>query len=183
MPNYRRARTKGGIYFFTVVTHNREPLFSRPSHIKTLQLIIEDVRNERVFTEIACVILPDHIHALWKLPEGDDDYSKRWGLIKARFTKTLRTGNQHVGRALPDMSPAVNAPQIWQKRFWEHQIRNEVDLNNHIDYTHFNPVKHGLVKNVGDWQYSSFHRFVKAGAYPEDWSAEVTMRDDIDYGE
>lgn len=172
MPNYRRSRTKGGVFFFTVVSHNRLPIFKNVGNIRTFRNISNEVRDELPFKEIACVILHDHIHSIWKLPDSAHDFSKRWGIIKARFTKYLRC------------SAAIsNNKQIWQKRFLEHEIRDNNDLNNHIDYLHYNPVKHGYVDKVSDWQYSSFHRFVDNGYYSTDWGSEFVPKDMSIYGE
>ena len=172
MPNYRRSRTKGGVFFFTVVTHNRLPIFKYVGNIRMLRSISNEVRNELPFKEIACVILHDHIHSIWKLPNDDHDFSKRWGIIKARFSKYIRssTGNRYD-------------QQIWQKRFWEHEIRDIHDMNNHLDYLHYNPVKHGYVNRVCDWQYSSFYRFVECGYYDADWGSNVDFSDPDQFGE
>jgi putative transposase len=120
------------------------------------------------FKTIAICVLPDHLHAIWALPDGDSDYSQRWALIKSHFS-----------RALPAMA-SVSASQsrkrekgIWQRRFWEHRIREDDDLARHVDYIHYNPVKHGLVTQVGDWPYSSFHRYVARRVLPADWGGRV----------
>jgi putative transposase len=174
MSNYRRSSTKGGIFFFTVVTHNRLPIFNNAVNIRAFRTISNDVRNELPFKEIACVILHDHIHSIWKLPEDDHNFSKRWGIIKARFTKYLRSNGCDV---------SGYPVQVWQKRFWEHKIRDINDLNNHIDYIHYNPVKHGYVNNVIDWPYSSFKRFVDNGYYDIDWGSDVIFKNEDQYGE
>jgi len=172
MPNYRRSRTKGGVFFFTVVTHNRLAVFKSIENIRAFRHVINEVRHELPFKEVACVIMHDHIHSIWKLPEGDYDFSKRWGIIKARFTKHIRRG------AVSSLNQ-----KIWQPRFWEHEIRNISDLNNHIDYLHYNPVKHGYVDKVSDWKYSSFHRFVDDGYYAIDWGIDIVIKDMSGYGE
>ncbi len=172
MPNYRRSRTKGGTFFFTVVTHNRQAIFKNTENIRTLRQVINEVCRELPFKEIACVIMHDHMHSLWELPEGDHDFSKRWGLIKARFTKSLRC----------NVAGDFNQ-KIWQQRFWEHEIKSTKDLNNHIDYLHYNPVKHGYVDKVSDWKYSSFHRFVNDGYYDINWGCNVVINETNIYGE
>jgi putative transposase len=167
MPNYRRMHVPGGTYFFTV------NLLDRKSNILTAQIdllrtAVRFVRTERPFRIDAWVVLPDHMHAIWTLPDGDSDYSSRWRAIKKRFTW-----------ALPPMEPrsavqrARNERGIWQPRFWEHTIRDARDFTSHMDYVHFNPVKHGLVQAAADWPFSSFHLAVARGLYAVDWCAGV----------
>jgi len=166
--HYRRANTPGATYFFTVVTHQRQPIFHNAQTIHHLRQAFHTVKTENPFTIEAIVILPDHLHALWTLPEGDADFSSRWQRIKAKFSRQCPTefkqkvspSRQHKGELA-----------IWQRRFWEHQIRDETDLKQHIEYIHYNPVKHGLVSAPKDWPYSSFHRYVKDGFYSSDWGA------------
>lgn len=177
MPNYRRAR-EGKTYFFTVVTYNRQPFLCSEEHRITLRQTIEEIRLLKPFEIDAWVLLPDHLHCIWTLPEGDADYSKRWGLIKSRFTKK-------VGWAMPtNQSPSRLKHRegvVWQRRFWEHQIRDEEDFEAHCNYIHYNPVKHGYVSAPGDWHYSTFHKFLKEGAYSEDWGSctPLTLPDDV----
>jgi putative transposase len=114
------------------------------------------------------VLLPDHIHCIWTLPENDCDYSKRWGMIKAGFSKRAKH-LFHRNEWMSDSKRKHREAAVWQRRFWEHMIRDEDDFRRHLDYLHFNPVKHGLVKCVRDWPHSTFHRFVKDGFYPQDW--------------
>jgi putative transposase len=169
MPNYRRSHIRGGTFFFTVVTHNRLPIFKDAKNIRAFRMIVLEVSDELPFTELACVTLHDHIHSIWTLPDGDTDFSKRWGIIKARFTKYLHSNGFDEN--------------VWQKRFWEHTIKDENDLNSHIDYIHYNPLKHGYVNNVSDWPYSSFIRYVDEGYYPGDWGSDVVIDDLVEYGE
>jgi len=158
MSNYRRANTKGATYFFTVVTKERKHWFNNEESINFLRQAFHVTMNERPFIIEAVVILPDHLHCIWKLPEDDSDYSGRWREIKKRVSRKLdRTSNLRGERP------------VWQRRFWEHQIRNEQDWCNHMDYIHYNPVKHQLVERVGDWPWSSFHRAVAKGCYESDW--------------
>jgi putative transposase len=179
MPNYRRARD-GRTYFFTAVTYNRRPFLCSEENRTILKQIIEEVRRSRPFEINAWVLLPDHLHCIWTLPEGDTDYSKRWGLIKAGFTKKAV-----VGRALPaNQNPSRLQHRewfVWQRRFWEHRIRDEKDFEAHCNYIHYNPVKHGHVSAPSEWTYSTFHKFVKEGAYSMDWGsgAPVIVPDDI----
>ena len=169
MSNYRRSRTTGGVYFFTVVTHNRFPVFSNVKNIRAFRKICKEVCNELPFEEVACVILHDYVHSIWKLPENDCDFSKRWGVIKSRFTKYLRS-NGYV-------------EEVWQKRFWEHEIRNTNDLNIHLNYIHYNPVKHGYVKHVKDWPYSTFQIYVDKDYYPDNWGSDFVINNENGYGE
>lgn len=160
MPNYHRARVPGASYFFTVVTAKRRPLLSAPHAIRALRQSVASVREVLPFTIDAWVVLPEHMHAIWTLPEGDADFSRRWGRIKAGFTQ--RCGLSHCAMALHDAG-------IWQPRFWEHLIRDTRDFATHMDYLHYNPVKHGHVQRVVNWPYSSFHRCVRRGIYCPDW--------------
>ncbi len=149
---YRRDRTAGGTYFFTVVTHERLPILASPEAVDALRSAFRKVRSDRPFVIKAIVVLPDHLHTLWTLPEGDADYSMRWRLIKRSF------------------SAAVDArSRVWQNRFWEHRVRDETDWCRHIDYIHWNPVKHGIVNEAWEWPYSSFNTHVQRGTYPADW--------------
>ena len=127
-----------------------------------LREVVDEVRQLRPFTVCGWVLLPDHIHCIWTLPENDCDYSKRWGMIKAGFSKRAKN-LFHRNEWMTDSKRKHREATIWQRRFWEHMIRDEDDLRRHMDYIHFNPVKHGLVKRVRDWPYSTFHRCVKNG--------------------
>jgi putative transposase len=162
MSRYRRSRIEGGTFFFTVTLANRESSIL-VERIGTLRSVYAHVQRTTQFETIAACILPDHLHVVWRLPKGDADYSSRWSRIKSGFSRTLPTVERNVSKA------AKREKGIWQRRFWEHQIRDERDLAAHIDYIHFNPVKHGLVRHVGAWPHSSFHRYVKAGLLSPDW--------------
>ena len=163
MPDYRRNRAPGGTYFFTV------NLFDRRSellvqHIDTLREVVRGVRRRRPFHIDAWVVMPDHMHCLWTLPEGDADFPGRWQAIKTGFSKSLPGGEVR--------SPVMirrGERGIWQRRYWEHTVRDERDYAAHMDYIHFNPVKHGLAERPGDWPFSSFRRCVAAGFYPAEW--------------
>jgi putative transposase len=156
MPNYRRMRVDGGCWFFTVNLQDRRQTLLT-DRIDALRDATLKVKSGRPFTIDAFVVLPDHLHAIWTLPSGDDDFSTRWRLIKTEFVKALP---KHDGR-------------IWQQRFWEHMIRDETDYENHVNYCYINPVKHGLVNRVLDWPYSSFHRDVRNGTFPSDWAGDA----------
>lgn len=160
MPDYRRARVAGATYFFTVVTARRRPLLATAANVEALRQSVAEVRRQLPFSIVAWVVLPEHMHAIWTLPVDDSDFSTRWGRIKAGFTR-------HCGRA--HTSAAGHDAGLWQPRFWEHLVRDEADFAAHMDYTHYNPVKHGHVKRVIDWPYSSFHRCVRQGIYPASW--------------
>jgi len=168
MPNYRRVKIKGGTYFFTLVTLNRATIFRTPESRALLLEAIEHINlHHPFFTEAFCV-LPDHIHLLWRLPEDDDNYSIRIAEIKKRFSKNYLDNYPRLS-SKNTVSTKREESGIWQRRFWEHYIRDEADLNAHINYIHYNPVKHGLVAQVKDWPCSSFFDHVKAGHYPMDW--------------
>jgi putative transposase len=171
MPNYRRNYVPGGTYFFTVVTHERRPLFLGDGERHMLRTAFEAVRGEFPFITVAAVLLPDHLHSIWTLPQDDVDYSTRWRQIKEAFTRSfLQAGGQEGSLSASRKRHGERA--IWQRRFWEHTCVDQDDLNRCIDYIHWNPVKHGLVERVRDYAWSSFHRFVEQGAYPLDWGSE-----------
>lgn len=171
--NYRRVFIPGGTYFFTVVTHLRKPIFSSPESIDLLRDAFRYTLKRHPFTIVACVILPDHLHFIWTLPRNSSDFSTRWRLIKSYFSRHW-TDQEYIIRSKSRV--AKQEKEIWQRRFWEHLIRDEADLNRHIDYIHFNPVKHGFVDSPFDWKYSSFPNYVRQGKYQESWgeTAEVS---------
>jgi putative transposase len=170
MPNYRRNYIPGGTYFFTVVVHERRPMFASEEARRMLRAALQSVRAHRPFATIAAVLLPDHLHCIWTLPQGDADYSTRWRLIKDAFTRSfLYQGGEEAPLSASRRRHGERA--IWQRRFWEHTCRDQEDLNRCIDYIHWNPVKHGLVERVRDYPWSSFHRFVEQGVYPLDWGS------------
>jgi putative transposase len=161
MPNYRRAFIPGGCWFFTVnLLERRKTLLV--DHIASLREAVVVTRKNHPFAIDALVVLPDHLHAIWQLPPGDHDFSTRWRLIKTRLARALP--NQEQLSAVP---VARHERGIWQRRFWEHLIRDEADYARHVEYCYINPLKHGLVTRVRDWPYSSFHRDMRAGLFPE----------------
>ena len=170
MPEYRRWMVQGGTYFFTVVTYHRLPILTTPQARKILHSSWMDVKERYPFTMNAICLLPDHLHCIWTLPEGDANYSLRWGEIKKIFSKAYRE-QVADGEERNESRSKRGEAAIWQRRFWEHTIRDEEDFHRHLDYIHYNPVKHGLVKNVADWLWSSFHRYVELGQYEKDWGA------------
>jgi putative transposase len=166
MPNYRRSLQPGGTFFFTVITYQRFPIFNNPDSINLLKECFKSIKTLYPFRIDAIVILPEHLHTIWTLPDTDIDYSTRWKLIKSHFSR------RYSGIRLPIESESMfnkHEKGIWQRRFWEHQIRDQDDFNAHCDYIHYNPVKHGMVISPGDWKYSSFKQFVAKGYYPENW--------------
>ena len=169
MATYRRDLTPGSSYFFTVVTRNRQPILASDPLLSALRAAVASVQSQHPFRIDAWVTLPDHMHAVWTLPEGDADYSSRWGNIK-------RLAGRGVGgypRAVRSASERRRGESgIWQRRFWEHRIRDEADLRRHLDYVHYNPVKHGLVPAARYWPYSTFHRYVRAGLLSMDWGGD-----------
>ncbi|MBN2256595.1 MAG: transposase [Anaerolineaceae bacterium] len=164
---YRRIFLPGGTFFFTVVTYQRRPLFNSHTNIERLSRAIEKVRRSHPFTIIAQVILPDHLHTIWELPPDDVDYPTRWRLIKSGFSRQM---DQVADPTIPLSRLRKKERTIWQRRYWEHTICDEDDLDNHIDYIHFNPVHHGLVKYPHEWSDSTFLKFVEDEYYPRDWS-------------
>ena len=168
MPRYRRQLT-GSTYFFTVVAYRRRTIFCTPILRTALRDAIRTVRLTRPFVIDAWVLMPDHMHCIWTLPEGDQDYSTRWAEIKRHVTSACRD-HLHDPSLLTRASRQRNESTIWQRRFWEHRIRDESDMEKHVAYIHFNPVKHGQVRQVGEWPYSTFHRYVREGIYSEDWA-------------
>jgi putative transposase len=168
MPRYIRAQQPGGTFFFTVVTHRRRKLFYEANNRLIFKEAIMEVHSTYPFNIDAWVLLPEHLHCIWTLPAGDRDFSKRWGLIKAKFSKEL---------------PGQQTTPVWQNRFWEHLIRDDRDLQRHLDYIHYNPVKHGLVDSPKDWPASTFHRYVRQGLYPENWGEGVSFQSTDKFGE
>ena len=165
MVYYRRNKLPGGTYFFTVALRNRQSTVL-VDQIDLLKWSIVTTKQSYPFKNLAMVVLPDHLHVIWQLPAGDHDYSKRWQKIKSNFTQgVLKRGYVLKRNERGEYS-------LWQRRFWEHTIRDELDLSNHINYIHYNPVKHRLVKNVSDWKYSTFHDYVKKNLLPLNWGSD-----------
>jgi putative transposase len=157
MANYRRNCLEGGSYFFTVnLAERRSRLLT--DNIELLRAAFRYTQARHPFSVDAIVVLPDHLHAIWTLPSGDADYTLRWRLIKTYFSRGLVADERR-----PKSRTAKSEHGIWQRRYWEHTLRDEHDYARHADYIHINPVKHGHVKRVVDWPHSSFHRFVRLG--------------------
>jgi len=171
MSDYRRWYVPGGTYFFTIVTYKRHPFFSDPIARELLREAWKKVQASSPFTNIASVLLYDHFHCLWTLPPGDTDYSLLIKSIKDQFTRQwLAQGGFEV--PVSSSQKMRGNRGIWQRRFWEHVIRDEEDLESHFDYIHFNPVKHGYVGKPLDWPYSTFHRYVHSGHYSRNWGSQ-----------
>ena len=183
MPEYRRMHECGATVFITCVTFERTHIFIDEKACKILNRVWMRVTKLHPFTAEAICVLPDHIHTLLTLPENDSNYSLRIREIKRLFTNQYLAVYDEWSQRNPSRTHKKEAT-IWQRRFWEHTIRDEQDYENHFDYIHYNPVKHGLVNNVAEWPWSSFHRYVKAGVYAPDWSkGDIKISNSIEYGE
>ena len=169
MTEYRRSFRPGGCYFFTQVTYNRRTWLCDQAARDILRQAIDDVRQDLPFIILAWVLLPEHLHCIWQLPDGDADYSTRWRLIKTFVTKHRKVSWGTWAKS--DSKKRRKEQTLWQRRFWEHTLRNDEDYCRHCDYIHFNPVKHGLCLAPREWPYSSFHRFVKEGRYELGWGS------------
>jgi len=174
MVRYRRNLVPGGTYFFTVTLADRRSTIL-VDHIAALREAFRTARRERPFAIDAIVILPEHLHVLMTLPQNDTDYSGRWRRIKSMFARL-------VARRMPLERNRRGEYALWQRRFWEHTIRDESDFERHADYIHFNPVKHGLVSRVTDWPHSSFHRYIRLGVLPRDWAGDAA-NSAVNFGE
>ena len=177
MSRYRRSLADGGSFFFTV------NIADRKSHllideIERLRHAFDVARTRHPFQTIAYCVLPDHLHAVWRLPQNDAEYGVRWSIIKRSFSSGLAPAVERSSSKARKREKG-----IWQRRFWEHQIRDEADLQRHVDYVHFNPVKHGHVGRVADWRYSSFHAYVERGWLPRDWAGTHEDVDSTAFGE
>ena len=166
MPDYRRNRIPGGTYFFTVCLADRSSNLLT-THIASLRAAVRKARAQRPFHIDAWVILPDHMHCLWTLPDSDSDFPGRWREIKKAFSKQLPPVE-----CRSDVMASRGERGIWQRRYWEHTIRDDRDYTAHMDYTHFNPVKHGFVAQVADWPFSTFRHCVRLGLYPCAWQGD-----------
>jgi len=176
---YRRALVRGGTYFFTVVVFARAKILATPEHIQLLRASFAHVMSRHPFQIDAIVILPDHLHCIWTLPENDCDYSNRWRMIKAYFTRYC---NPKWKRKPSASRKNKNEQALWQRRFWEHLITDECDFARHVDYIHYNPVKHGYVDSPGDWAYSSFQKYVRNGKYSLSWGSDPELNFDLPAG-
>jgi putative transposase len=175
--HYRRSFVPGGTFFFTVTLYNRKSCLL-VERIELLKEAVHSVKNQYPFQMKAYVVLPEHLHMIWELPNGDSNYSLRWKKIKALFSKSINRS----GFELPKTKH--NEYRLWQRRFWEHAIKDMSDFENHVNYIHYNPIKHGLVNELHDWPYSSFHHYVQSGRLCEHWaSSRRNSVDDFFLGE
>jgi len=183
MSDYIRVKQQGGDYFFTLVTFDRRPFLTSPLARRILRVAWKEVQGRYPFEIRAVCLLPDHLHCIWRLPDLDHDFSTRWMSIKAIFTKRfLAAGGGEGPRKLSRKRKGEAA--VWQRRFWEHRIRDEDDFRVHFDYIHYNPVKHGYVDRPHDWKWSSYHRYRKLGYYRDDWgSVRPRSFEDGSFGE
>jgi putative transposase len=176
MVRYRRNFLAGGTYFFTVTLADRRSSVLT-DHIDALRAAFRVTRRERPFAIDAIVVLPDHLHAVMTLPTDDADFSGRWRRIKSCLTSDVVASGIRIAR---DRRREFS---LWHKRFWEHTIRDDHDFARHVDYIHYNPIKHGFVNRVRDWPFSSFHQFVRRGDLPKDWAGTHQIFPDTGFGE
>jgi len=182
MSRYHRSNTTGSTYFFTLVSYRRQTILCNQPIRCALREAISHVRQKRSFAIDAWVLLPDHFHCIWTLPRGDADFPTRWALIKRKVS--LICGQYYKRQEWISPSKQKHREStLWQRRYWEHQIRDELDYQRHMDYIHWNPVKHGLVTHASNWPYSTFHRYVKQGVYPLDWGGVANADDVRGFGE
>ena len=182
MSYYRRANVAGGTYFFTLVTYRRQKILCDAPIRDALHQAIKNTQSKHPFVVDAWVLMPDHLHCIWTLPQGDANFSQRWSIIKRRVSISC-TKQYKQTQWLTDSKKKHRESTLWQRRFWEHQIRDQNDFNNHLDYIHFNPVKHGLCEQPILWPYSTFHRYVKEGKYEKNWAGIDLTFDKSTYGE
>ena len=168
MSKYRRVNAKGGTYFFTVVTYRRQKFLCDDIVRVALRAGIQTTQMTHPFKINACVLLPDHLHCIWTLPSDDANTGVRWAMIKRNVTKICGPV-LYCDELMTKSKQLRKESTVWQRRFWEHQILDDEDYRNHIDYIHYNPVKHNLVKCANDWLYSTFHSHVQKGVYTKNW--------------
>jgi len=175
--HYRRSQATGATWFFTLTLANRRSRLL-VEQAPLLRQVFRQVRERHPFDIVAMVVLPDHLHTIWSLPQGDGDYPMRWSLIKSAFSRNVpRTESISSSRR------SKRERGLWQRRYWEHQIRDADDLQRHLDYIHYNPVKHGHVLRASDWPCSSIHRYIRQEMITADWAAGERIFAGADYGE
>ena len=167
MPKYIRSQLAGATYFFTLTLAQRQSQLLT-QHIDLFRQAYQRANTLHPFTTIAICVLPEHLHAIWQMPVDDGDYALRWRMIKSNFSRNFSANQLRSNSKIKHREKG-----IWQRRYWEHQIRDEIDLQRHVDYIHYNPVKHGYVKQVKDWPHSTFHKFVAQGIYTENWGGSI----------
>jgi putative transposase len=166
---YRRYFEAGGTYFFTLVTYQRQRIFVDNHHVSIFLKGLQTIQKRQPFDLLVYCIMPDHIHMIWKLPEDDDDYPTRIRLVKSYFSRCYSGDEPKISASRADKKERG----IWQRRYWEHYIRNEKDLVKHTEYIFYNPVKHGLVKSPREWNYGNFQWYVESGLYERNWGSEI----------
>ena len=179
MPNYRRSHAERH-FFFTLVARGRRGIFAAEHARSLLRKSMELTREQRPWETVGIVLLPDHLHMLWCLPDGDTDYSSRIAAVKKRFTRAFLAGGGPES-IVPEGQRRHRLRGVWQRRFWEHTVRDQCDLRMHLDYIHANPVKHGLVARPADWEWSSFHKYVEMGWYEHDWCGRVDLPGSVEH--
>ena len=177
MTAYRRNAVAGSSYFFTVNLADRRGALLT-DNIELLRAAFREVRRRHPFAIEAIVVLPEHLHAIWTLPAGDGDFPKRWRLIKTIFSRGIP-----AGEPLSASRRQKHERGLWQRRYWEHTIRDDDDFARHADYIHCNPVKHGYVDRPQDWPFSSFHRMARLGFYPAAWAGGPAADGEDGFGE
>jgi putative transposase len=170
MRTYQRLRIPGGTYFFTLTLAERHGNDLLVRYVDALRNAFRNTLRAHPVVIEGVVILPDHLHCMWRLPEGDDDFPMRWRLIKSAFSRSVPTGE-----TISPSRARRSERGLWQRRYWEHAIRNEEDFRRHLDYIHYNPVKHGYVAKPIDWPYSSLHQWIARGIYTKDWTCSDTL--------
>ena len=182
MSYYRRANMEGGTFFFTVVSYRRQAILCDQPIRNALRAAIKTTQAKHPFSIDAWVLLPDHLHCIWTMPKDDSDYAKRWRIIKQKVS--IVCADQYKNKTWITASKTKHREStIWQRRYWEHQIRDQLDFNNHVDYMHHNPVKHQLCDKPVQWPYSTLHRYIKEGIYKPDWTVEDDGFDNAEFGE
>ena len=178
MPNYRRIYIPGSTVFLTWVTYRRTRLFHQSRNVTLLRQAVRQTKTEAPFDIVAAAILPEHIHFIWRLPDGDSNYSRRVGRIKVLFTRALRGKNAQLEN-ITQSRRKHRESNVWHRRFWERTVRSERELTGYLDYIHLNPVKHGLVRCPHLWPYSSFDKWVHKGHYRRDWACQCIGKEDL----
>jgi REP-associated tyrosine transposase len=164
---YVRAFSPGGTFFFTVITHRRAPIFRNATARRFLRESIAHVRRNRPFTVEGMVLLPEHLHCVWTLPDGDTDFSTRWRKIKEGFTRAYLASRVGIERSVTPATRGKGNRGVWQQRFWEHTIRDESDFAGHMNYIHYNAVKHGHVNCPHAYPFSTFNKWIRRGIYTD----------------
>ena len=172
MSNFKRYKSPGSTWFFTIVTYQRRSFLCDDRVRIALRDAIRKVQAKYPFSVEAWVLLPDHFHCIWTLPVADSNFQLRIRLLK-RFVTLSCSGFLHRDSINTESRRKRKESTLWQRRYWEHQIRSDNDRKHHMDYIHYNPVKHGYVTSVKDWPFSSFHRDIDAGVYNENWGCKI----------